>query len=96
MMPQFHTFPMPRLDDFIYTLSGSVIFQIDLNSGYLEIHMEESDIAKTAFVLPFGHYKFLRMPFDLCSAQVTFQKAKSELASHLPFTKVYLDVLLIQ
>lgn len=36
--------------------------------------MEESSIKYTAFIVPDGHYEFLKVPFGLCNSPSVFQR----------------------
>ena len=59
-------YPLPRINDLFDQLKGSSYFlNIDLRSGYHQLRIKEGDIAKTAFRLRYGHYKFLVIPFVL-------------------------------
>ena len=89
---------MARADAGIDCLHGARWFTtIDLASGFHQIQVEESDIAKTAFASPFGLYEFVCMPFGLKCAPATFQRLMDLVLAGLSWRTclVYLDDVLI-
>ena len=72
-----------------------VFFTIDLRSGYHHIALEKSLRAKTAFVMPFGKYEFLMVPFGLAQAPAYFQLLMNKVLKGLKFTMTYLDDIII-
>ena len=77
-------------------LKGAKVFStIDLRSGYHHIALGKSSRAKTAFVTPFGKYKFLRVPFGLAQAPAYFQLLMNKILHGLDFAMTYLDYIII-
>ena len=53
--------------------------------------LHESDISKTAFSTPDGHYEFLRLPFGLTNAPRDFSRIMYQILGDLSFVEIYLD-----
>ena len=66
--------PLTKIDEMYAKLKGVKVFStIDLRSRYYHITLGQDSRAKTAFVMPFGKYKFLMVPFGLAQALACFQ-----------------------
>jgi cleavage and polyadenylation specificity factor subunit 1 len=89
-------YPLPNMADLAARLDGCTIFsKLDLRKGYLQVPVAPANIAKTAIITPFGLFEFLRMPFGLRNAGMTFQHLMDSLLGNLPFAFVYLDNILV-
>ncbi|GFW33344.1 hypothetical protein TNCV_2795111 [Trichonephila clavipes] len=89
------TYPLPRMDDLLQEAKHTAyIFTIDLKSGYHQVNVNPADRDKTAFVCPFGTYRFKRMPFGLKNAPATFQRLMDIFRRGLPVL-AYLDDIII-
>ncbi|KAF9761555.1 Retrovirus-related Pol polyprotein from transposon opus [Nosema granulosis] len=91
-------YPLPRIDDIIDGLSNAKIFStLDATSGYYQIKMAEEDKHKAAFAFKGGLYEFNRMPFGLCNAPATFQRAIDQILEDFrgKFVLPYLDDIII-
>ncbi|MGL4850739.1 MAG: reverse transcriptase domain-containing protein [Clostridium sp.] len=89
-------YPFPNIQYSMINLKGAIFFsQLDLNMGYYQIPIKKEETHKTSFVLPFGQYEFLRMPFGLCNAPREFQKVMTDMFQDMPFVKVFVDDILI-
>ncbi|XP_078495885.1 uncharacterized protein LOC144751873 [Ciona intestinalis] len=69
-----NSYPIPRVDDSLDEMSGSVYFStLDLKSGYWQIPMDHESREKTAFSSHVGLYEFNVMPMGLSNSAATFQ-----------------------
>jgi len=70
---QWIHYPIPNKRDLLNRLYKARIFsKFDMKLGFWQIQIVESDCYKTAFTVPFGHYKWNVMPFDLKNAPSKF------------------------
>ena len=84
------------MEDLTARLAGTRVYsKLDLKKGYHQIPVNPEDIPKTAIITPFGLFEFVRMPFGLKNAGMTFQRFMDQLFSSLGFAFVYLDDILV-
>ena len=87
------------MKDLLLSLGGGngVYTSLDLLSGYWQVPMAPESRKITAFSTPNGHFEWLRMPFGLKSAPITFQRLMNTLFASMIGKHVYayLDDLII-
>jgi Reverse transcriptase (RNA-dependent DNA polymerase) len=85
-------YPLPNMGDVAGRLDGCTIFtKLDLQKGYFQVPVAPADITKTAVITPFGLFEFVRMPFGLKNAGMTFQRLMDRVMFDIPYVFVYLD-----
>ena len=92
------SYPLPRIDDAIDSLTGSQWFSsLDLRTGYWQVQLSDDAKSKTAFSTGAGLWQFKVMPFGLCNAPATFERLMERVLSGLPITValLYLDDILV-
>ena len=67
--------PMPRPDGvYVSMRSKRYTSKLDLTKGYWQISMDKSSIEMTAFVIPEGIYKFVKLPIGLKNSAASFNR----------------------
>ena len=88
---------MITLDEILEKVGSSgCLSKLDLSKGFYQIGIDEESKEKTAFVTPFGKFRFNRMPFGLRNAPAIFQRTMEEvLRGCYGFAAPYIDDILI-
>ena len=92
------SYPLPRIDDAIESLSHSRIFSImDCTAGFWQIETHPLDRHKAAFLTHDGLYEFNVMPMGLKNSPATFQRMMDTVLSGLQwrFALAYMDDVLV-
>ncbi|CAM4747325.1 unnamed protein product [Rotaria magnacalcarata] len=92
------SYPQPSAEELLHRLVGHQYFtKLDLNSGYFQIPIHESDIPKTAIITQDGLYEFTVLAQGLMNAPPTFQRVMNELLANGRWdcVVVYLDDIVI-
>ncbi|GFV00900.1 hypothetical protein TNCV_1387141 [Trichonephila clavipes] len=92
-------YPLPLMDVLLHDAKSTAFMSIlDLKkSGYHQVEVNPADQDKTAFVCPFGTFRYKRMPFGLRNAPATFQRLMDQFRNGLPnvYILVYLDDIVV-
>lgn len=91
-------YPLANIETNLNRLAGAKIFSTLDSAGAfhsLEITPESRDI--TAFITPFGQFRFKRLPFGLANAPSSYSRLLQLALAHLPpgFVLGYIDDLII-
>ena len=89
---------LPRIDDLFDQLKGAGVFSnIDLQSKYHQLGIQDADVHKTRFRTQYGHYEFLVMSVGLKNAPTTFMDLMNRFfRSFLDrFVMVFIDEILV-
>ncbi|MCY6525011.1 reverse transcriptase family protein, partial [Actinobacillus pleuropneumoniae] len=87
-------FSLPFIDQVLDTLAGKKFFSfLDGFSGYNQIQIAPEDQDKTTFTCPWGTFAYRVLPFGLCNAPATFQRAILSIFANLinDGLEVYMD-----
>lgn len=91
-------FPLPNIDELLDSVGGARYFStLDAASGYWQIPLAADSIAKSGFTTKWGTYTWQAMPFGLCSAPQTFQRAVTNILSPYigDFVHVFIDDIIV-
>ena len=85
-------YKMITLQEVTSQLSGAQYFTVlDATSGYWAMPLSKESSILTTFQTPYGWYRYLRMPFGICSAQEVFQKKMDRIFEGLPSVHIIVD-----
>ena len=79
-------------------VGGRFFSTMDLKSGFWQVKMAKDSQQYTAFTVDsMGVYEFLRMPYGLCNAPVTFQRLMQNCLGklNLTYALIYLDDVIV-
>ena len=91
-------YPLSRIDDLFDQLRGATVFsKIDLQSGYYQLKVRESDVLKMTFQMHYMHYEFLVMSFGLTNAPIVFMDLINRVFEEYldKFVFVFIDDILV-
>lgn len=86
-------FPLPFIDQVLDSLVGKNYSFLDGFSGYNQIRIALEYQDKTAFTFPWGTYSYFVLPFGICNAPTTSQRAVLSIFSDFAHDsmEIYMD-----
>jgi hypothetical protein len=85
-------YPIPKISTLLQGIPKFfMVSSLDMSMGYYSTVLDKSSSKNTAFVVPWGKYRYLRLPMGISTAPDEFQARMQALLGDLPFVRVYLD-----
>lgn len=93
----YDAYPLPKPSTILTQISKSKIFsKFDLESGFWQVGIKESDKWKTTFYVLEGHFEWNIMPFELINARSAFQRIMDEMFEGMEeFIRKYIGDILV-
>jgi hypothetical protein len=89
-------FQFTTLDEMLPELSKAKVFSsVDAKKGFWQCRLTEESSKLTTFWTPFARYRWLRLPFGLCSSPEIFQQQLTSLLKDLKGIEIIADDILI-
>ena len=90
-------FPIPNIQDILQKIGGfTYATALDLNMGYYNIRLDPYSSSLCTLILPWGKYRYKRLPMGIKNSPDIFQQKISDLMEGLEdFIRAYLDDILI-
>ena len=89
-------FPIPKIQDLLLKLENfQYATSLDLNMVYYHKELAPESKRLCTIVLPWGKYKYQKLPMGLCNSLDIFQEKMNKLFAGLDFVRAYIDSLLI-
>ena len=91
-------YPLPNIENNLHKLSGSQVYTtVDAIGAFHNILIDPQSRDLTAFITPFGQYRFTRVAFGLKCAPAAYSRLIQKVLSRLPagFALAYIDDVII-
>ena len=89
-------FPMKTIEEVVQNMPGAkVISKLDATSGYWQLKLDEESSKLCTFNIPFGRYRFLRVPFGIVSASEIFQRVMSQMVEDIDGSEAIMDDIVV-
>ena len=89
-------FPLPKISDILQKLEGfTYATALDLSMGYYHIPLDEASSKLCTTILPWGKYRYLRLPMGIKNSPDIFQAIMQGLMADLEYVRAYIDDILI-
>ena len=89
-------YKIPIMQEIASEFAGKTMFSmLYLKYGYWQVQLHDESSLLCTFNMPFGRYRFTRMPFGIKSASEAFQKENEEAFSGIPGIHIVTDDIII-
>ena len=87
--------PMRTVEEVAAQMSGATIFSVlDAKSSFWQVRLDDASSLRTIFTTLYGRFKFLKMPFGICTASEVFQRAMEQIFAGYPCAIIMDDIII--
>ncbi|XP_038047830.1 uncharacterized protein K02A2.6-like [Patiria miniata] len=86
--------PTRTVEEVAAKMDGATVFSVlDAKCSFWQIPLDYESSLLTTFSTPYGRYRYLRMPYGLCSASDVYQRTMEQIFADLPCSIIVDDIL---
>ena len=86
--------PMRTVEEVAAQMSGATIFSVlDAKSSFWQVRLDDASSLRKTFT-PYGRFRFLKMPFGICTASEVFQRAMEQIFAGNPCAIIVDDIII--
>ena len=88
---------MKTAEEVAATLDGAQVFSVlDASQAFHQIRVSEETSKLLVYNTLFGHYKYKRLPFGICSAPKVWERILTQMFSDIPGAEIIRDKIIIK
>ena len=89
-------FKLPTREEIMSEFAGATVFStLDATKGFWQLKLNKQSLVMCTFIIPFGRFRYNRLPFGISSAPEVYHKKMHNMFAHIGGVNTSMDDIII-